>query len=86
MFLSSALTLLKIKPWILQNSQFCYSPVVIKKYTSNSSKISYLFCSCSNQITFFAKVFDIRHRKSSNIWVIFLQNLNYLDTGEILLQ
>ena len=89
MFLSSVLILLTIKGWTPQNSQFCYSPVVIKKYTSNIGKTLYLFNTCSNhfidmalkkswrQIIFFAKVFDSRHRKPSYVWVIFLQIFSY---------
>ena len=98
MFLSSVLMLLKIKVRTPQNFQFCYSPVVIKKYASNNSKKLYLFCSCYNhfidmalrkslrQIIFFAKVFDSTHRKSSYVWVIFIQNFTYFGIREILLQ
>ena len=96
MFLNSVMTLLKGKAWTPQNSQFWYSLVVMKRYTSNSSKKLYLFCSCSIhfidialrkyrwKIILFSKVFDRRNQKCSFVWVNFIQS--YFSVREILLR
>ena len=65
MLLSSVLTLLKIKAWTPQNSQFWHSPVIIKRYSSNSSKKLYLFYSCSNHLRQ-TLMWPISKRKTKN--------------------